>query len=103
MTPLKFVKFRFQTQERIRSQSLSRDKNFLVNSHSTNQVKHMLKISSKPNNFSSVNIYKYLAVNICLKDVINLQEIIMLRSMVLYNLKTLMFIKIKDNKYQVIF
>lgn len=56
MTPLKFVKFRFQTQEKIHSQSLSKDKNFLVNLHSTNQAKHMLKISSKPRNFLLVNI-----------------------------------------------
>lgn len=103
MTPLKFVKFRFQTQEKIHSQSLSKDKNFLVNLHSTNQAKHMLKISSKPRNFLLVNIQKYLVVNIYLKDAISSQEITMLRSMVLSNLKTLMFLKIKDNKDQVIF
>lgn len=88
MTQFKFVKYHFQTQARIRSQSPSKGKNFPVNLHLINQVKLMQKISSNLKNFSLVKIYKFLVANIYFKDAISSQEITMHQSMVLFNLKT---------------
>jgi hypothetical protein len=103
MTQFKSVKSHFQIQVRIRSLSHSRDRNFPVNLLLISQDKHMLKISLKPKNFLLVNVWQFSVENIYLKDVINSQEIIMVKSSESFFLKISMFLKTKDHRDQVIF
>lgn len=103
MTQFKSVKSHFQIQVKIRSLLHSRDRNFLANLLLINQDKHMLKISLKPKNFLLVNVWQFSVENIYLKDVINSQEIIMVKSSESFFLKISMFLKTKDRRDQVIF